>query len=76
MLHRAILVELAKRRRFFKKDAPKIALLAHPKTPAAMARGYLHLVSEEQLRILSTNRQINPEVRRLIQTTLQRGGDV
>jgi hypothetical protein len=71
-LHRMVLVELAKRRRFFKKDAPKLALLAHPKTPAALARAYIHLVPDEQLRQLATNRHINPEVRRLIQGTLQR----
>jgi serine/threonine protein kinase len=71
-LHRTVLVELAKRRRFFKKDAPKLALLAHPKTPAAMARAYIHLVADEQLRLLAQNRHINPEVRRLIQGALQR----
>jgi hypothetical protein len=71
-LHRMVLVELAKRRRFFKKDIPKIALLAHPKTPAAMARAYIHVVPDEQLRQLSHNRHINPEVRRLIQVALQR----
>jgi hypothetical protein len=71
-LHRTVLVELAKRRRFFKKDVPKLALLAHPKTPAAMARGYIHLVADEQLRQLAQNRHINPEVRRLIQAALQR----
>lgn len=71
-LHRTVLVELAKRRRFFKKDVPKLALLAHPKTPAAMARAYIHLVPDEQLRQLAQNRHINPEVRRLIQAALQR----
>lgn len=71
-LHRTVLVELAKRRRFFKKDVPKLALLAHPKTPAAMARAYIHLVADEQLRQLAQNRHINPEVRRLIQAALQR----
>ncbi len=70
-MHRVVLIELAKRRRFFKKDAPKLALLGHPKTPAAVARGYIGLVSDEQLRQLSTNRHINPEVRRLIQVTLR-----
>jgi serine/threonine protein kinase len=72
LIHRAVLVELAKRRRFFKKDAPKLALLGNPKTPAAMARAYLGLVSEEQLRTLSTSRQINPDVRRLILQALAR----
>jgi len=69
-IHRVVLVELAKRRRFFKKDAPKVALLANPKTPAAIARGYIGLVSDEQLRLLAANRQINPDVRRLITQAL------
>jgi serine/threonine protein kinase len=70
-MHRVVLVELAKRRRFFKGDAAKLALLGHPKTPAAIARGYIGLVSDENLRQLSTNRHINPEVRRLIQADLR-----
>ncbi|MDP2342800.1 MAG: serine/threonine-protein kinase [Deltaproteobacteria bacterium] len=65
-IHRVVLVDLAKRRRFFKKDAPKLALLANPKTPAAIARPFVGLVPAEQLRTLSTSRQINPDVRRLI----------
>jgi hypothetical protein len=71
-IHRVVLVELAKRRRFFKKDAPKVALLSNPKTPAAIARGYLQLLSDEQLRLLAGNRAINPDVRRLITQALQR----
>ncbi len=69
-IHRVVLVELAKRRRFFKKDPPKLALLSNPKTPAAMARNYIGLVSDEQLRNLAANRHINPDVRRLIQQRL------
>ena len=65
-IHRSLLVALAKRRRFFKKDPPKLALLGNPKTPAGIARLFIGLVSEEQLRQLSNNRQINPDVRRLI----------
>ena len=65
-IHRVVLVELAKRRRFFKKDAPKLALLGNPKTPAAIARPFVSLLGAEQLRVLSTSRQINPDVRRLI----------
>jgi len=71
-IHRIVLVELAKRRRFFKKDAPKIALLSNPKTPAGIARNYVALVGDEQLRALSNNRHINPDVRRLIQQRLAR----
>jgi len=71
-IHRAVLVDLAKRRRFFKKDAPKLALLGNPKTPAALARVYIGLVADEQLRLLAANRHINPDVRRLIQQALQR----
>ena len=65
-INRVVLVDLAKRRRFFKKDAPKLALLANPKTPAAIARSFIALVPSEQLRLLSTSRQINPDVRRMI----------
>ncbi len=69
-IHRVVLVELAKRRRFFKKDAPKLALLANPKTPAIMARPFVGLVGPEQLRNLARSREINPDVRRLIMRTL------
>ena len=74
-IHRVVLVELAKRRRFFKKDAPKLALLANPKTPAGIARSYIILVADEQLRALSNNRHINPDVRRLIIQRLERDPD-
>ena len=74
-IHRVVLVELAKRRRFFKKDAPKLALLANPKTPAGIARSYIILVADEQLRALSNNRHINPDVRRLIIHRLERDPD-
>ncbi len=71
-IHRVVLVELAKRRRLFKKDGAKLALLCNPKTPAIMARPFLSLLGDEQLRQLSTNRQINPDVRRLILQALAR----
>jgi hypothetical protein len=71
-IHRAVLVDLAKRRRFFKKDAPRLALLSNPKTPASLARAYIGLVADEQLRQLAANRHINPDVRRLIQQALLR----
>jgi serine/threonine protein kinase len=71
-IHRIVLTELAKRRRFFRKEAPRIALLQNPKTPAVIARMFVPLVSEEQLRVLSTSKHINPDVRRLISTTLRR----
>jgi serine/threonine protein kinase len=71
-IHRVVLTELAKRKRFFRKDAPKIALLQNPKTPAQIARVFLPLVSSDQLRILSTNKHINPDVRRLITVALSR----
>jgi serine/threonine protein kinase len=69
-IHRIVLTELAKRKRFFRKDQPKIALLQNPKTPAIIARVFLPLVSSDQLRLLSTNKHINPDVRRLITTAL------
>jgi len=65
-INRIVLVELAKRRRFFKKDSAKVALLGNPKTPVGMARAYVGLVPSEQLRLLSTNRGMNPDVRRLV----------
>ena len=71
-IHRAVLVDLAKRRRFFKKDAPRLALLSNPKTPASLARAYIGLVADEQLKQLAANRHINPDVRRLIQQALLR----
>ena len=69
-IHRIVLTELAKRKRFFRKDQPKIALLQNPKTPAIIARVFLPLVSSDQLRLLSINKHINPDVRRLITTAL------
>jgi serine/threonine protein kinase len=71
-IHRVVLTEVAKRKRFFRKEPPKLALLQNPKTPAIVARMFLPLVSEEQLRILSANKHINPDVRRLITSTLSR----
>ncbi len=69
-IHRSVLVELAKRRRLFKKDPPRVALLQNPKTPAGIARPFIALMSEEQLRVLAHNRAMNPDVRRLIQQAL------
>ncbi|OGQ25949.1 MAG: hypothetical protein A2138_00645 [Deltaproteobacteria bacterium RBG_16_71_12] len=65
-IHRVLLTELAKRKRFFRKDAAKVALLQNPKTPALVARAFVPVVPGEQLRLLATNRHINPDVRRLI----------
>ncbi|MBI1945248.1 MAG: serine/threonine protein kinase [Deltaproteobacteria bacterium] len=65
-IHRVLLTELAKRKRFFRKDAAKLALLQNPKTPALVARAFVPVVPSEQLRLLATNRHINPDVRRLI----------
>jgi serine/threonine protein kinase len=74
-IHRVVLTELAKRKRFFRKDAPRLALLQNPKTPAMVARVFLPFVSLDQLRILSTNKHINADVRRLILATLARPRD-
>jgi serine/threonine protein kinase len=71
-IHRVVLTELAKRRRFFRKEPPKLALLQNPKTPAIVARVFLPLVSQDQLRLLSTNKHINPDVRRLVTIALAR----
>ncbi len=72
-IHRVVLTELAKRKRFFRKEPPKLALLQNPKTPAIIARVFLPLVASEQLRLLAGNKHINPDVRRLITATLARG---
>jgi hypothetical protein len=71
-IHRAVIVELAKRRRLFKGDVPKLALLSNPRTPPVAARPFIGLLSDDQLRVLSTNRQINPDVRKLIGQHLAR----
>jgi serine/threonine-protein kinase len=73
-IHRAVLIELAKRRRLFKGDVPKLALLANPRTPPVAARPFIPLLSDEQLRTLTNNRQMNPDVRKLVVQALGRPG--
>jgi serine/threonine protein kinase len=74
-IHRIVLTELSRKKRFFKKDPAKIALLQNPKLPAVIARMYLPLVPQDQLRLLSTNKHINPDVRRLMLIALHRPDD-
>jgi serine/threonine-protein kinase len=64
-IHRAVLVELSKRRRFFRKDEPRLALLHNPKTPAPVARPFLPILSLAQLRRLAQDRSASAEVRQL-----------
>jgi serine/threonine protein kinase len=71
-IHRAVLVELARERRFFRKDAARLALLQNPRTPASTARVYLPLVPQEQIKQLSKNKHIGVEVRTLAQTFLDK----
>ncbi|MEW5853711.1 MAG: serine/threonine-protein kinase [Myxococcota bacterium] len=73
-IHRAVLTELARNKRLFRKDAPRLALLQNPKTPAHVARGFLPLVSREQLRLLAANKHIGAEVRQLASGMLERLG--
>ena len=69
-IHRVVLTELAKRKRFFRKDAAKLALLQNPKTPALVARAFVPVVPGDLLRLLVDNRHINPDVRRLVAAAL------
>lgn len=62
-IHRAVLTELSRHRRFFRQDAARLALLSNPKCPAPVARVYLPFVPHEQLRFLAHNRHIGAEVR-------------
>ena len=71
-IHRTVLVELAKRRRLFKGDVPKLALLTNPHTPPAAARPFIGLLGADQLRTLVNNRQMNPDVRKLVVQALAR----
>ena len=71
-IHRSVLVELARERRFFRKEAARLALLQNPKTPAAIARNFMPLVSHDQVRLLVANKHINAEVRTLARGFLDR----
>ena len=64
-INRLVLAELAKRRRFFRKETPRLALLQNPKTQARVARTYLPFISEHQVRLLSENKHISSDVRQL-----------
>ena len=64
-INRLVLAELAKRRRFFRKETPRLALLQNPKTQARVARTYLPFISEHQVRLLSENKHISSEVRQM-----------
>ncbi len=71
-IHRVVLSALAKKRRFFRRDAPRLALLQNPKAPAHVARVYLPLVPVEQIRLLSLNKHVNQDVRSLARAYLER----
>jgi len=71
-IHRAVLVELAKNRRFFRQEATRLALLQNPKTPAHIARQYLPFIAHEQVRFLAANRHIGGEVRQLAAAFLEK----
>tara|TARA_B100000683_G_scaffold272310_1_gene315206 strand:- start:2845 stop:5664 length:2820 start_codon:yes stop_codon:yes gene_type:complete len=64
-INRLVLAELAKRRRFFRKETPRLALLQNPKTQARVARTYLPFISDHQVRLLSENKHISSDVRQL-----------
>jgi hypothetical protein len=71
-IHRAVLTELARNKRYFRQEAPRLALLQNPKTPAPVARLFLPFLPHEQLRFLSVNRHISAEVRQLAEGYLER----
>lgn len=71
-LHRAVLVELSRHRRFFRRQTAILALLQHPKTPAMVARNYIALIGRAQLLRLAANKHANAEVRQLAGQVVQR----
>ena len=71
-INRLVLTDLAKRRRFFRKEMPRLALLQNPKTHAQIARIYLPFVSDHQVRLLADNKHISGEVRKLARQFVRR----
>jgi len=71
-IHRAVLVELSRQRRFFRKQSARLALLQNPKTSAQVARHYLPLVSHEHVRLLAKNKHVGADVRGLARAYLER----
>jgi hypothetical protein len=71
-INRLVLTDLAKRRRFFRKEMPRLALLQNPKTHAQVARVYLPLLSEQQVRLLAENKHISGEVRKMARQFVKR----
>jgi serine/threonine protein kinase len=71
-IHRAVIVGLSRKRRLLRKEAPRLALLHNPRTPAHAARPFVPLLSVEQLRQLSSDKAANAEVRGLATTFLSR----
>ena len=67
-----MLTDLAKRRRFFRKEMPRLALLQNPKTHAQVARIYLPFMSDHQVRLLADNKHISGEVRKLARQFVRR----
>jgi len=64
-IHRAVLVQLVKEERFFRKEEARIALLQNPKTPAFVARKYVPFLTRAQVKQLAANKAIGTEVRHL-----------
>jgi hypothetical protein len=71
-IHRAVLVELAKVKRFFRQEGARNALLTNPRTPAHVARVFLPFIPQEQLKMLAQNRHISQEVRVLAEGFVER----
>jgi len=71
-IHRSVLTELSRHRRFFRKQAARLALLQNPKTPGQVARIYLPLIAHEQIRLLAKNKHVGADVRGLARAYLER----
>ncbi|MBI5493533.1 MAG: serine/threonine protein kinase [Deltaproteobacteria bacterium] len=71
-IHRAVLVELSRNKRFFRQDGARLALLQNPRTPAPVARMFLPFLPHDQVRLLAANRHIGAEVRQLAEQYLEK----
>ena len=71
-IHRRVLRELAKHRRFFFREEARLALLHNPKLVGAAASRYLMTLSVAQLRGLSRDKNANLEVRQLASKRLNK----
>lgn len=64
-IHRAVITELAKHRRFFFREESRLLLLHNPKTSGRAASRYIPVLNQAQLTHLARDKNANPEVRNL-----------